>query len=301
MNPRWPVYVVSRGRYEVRLTSRALDRMGVPHYLVVEEHEYDLYADGNYPTATLLVLPRRYIDEYDYCDDYGLSEAPGPGPARNFAWDHSTAAGARWHWTMDDNIRLFARLNRNLKTTVGDGTILAAMEAFVDRYENVAMAGPNYFMFAARRRRIPPFVPNTRIYSCQLTRNDVPYRWRSRWNDDTDLSLRMLKDGWCTILFNAFLAHKMRTQTVRGGCTDTIYRRGTLEKSEVLVRLHPDVVRLTWRFKRAHHYVDYSRFRGNRLVRRPDVDVPSGTDEFGMTYQRIVDGEWTTADPVDPR
>jgi len=44
-----------------------------------------------------------------------------------------------------------------------------------------------------------------------LIRNDVPYRWRGRYNEDTDLSLRMLKDRWCTIQFNAFLQGKAAT------------------------------------------------------------------------------------------
>jgi len=28
-----------------------------------------------------------------------------------------------------------------------------------------------------------------------LIRNDIPYRWRAKYNEDTDLSLRVLKDG----------------------------------------------------------------------------------------------------------
>ncbi len=76
---------------------------------------------------------------------------------------------------------------------------------FVLRYENIAMAGPNYFMFAPRKRKHPPFSLNTRIYSCNLIRNDLPFRWRARYNEDTDLSLRMLKAGWCTVLFYVFL------------------------------------------------------------------------------------------------
>ncbi len=48
---------------------------------------------------------------------------------------------------MDDNINGFYRLNHNLKIQVSDGTIFQCMEDFVNRYNNISMAGPNYFMF----------------------------------------------------------------------------------------------------------------------------------------------------------
>lgn len=45
-----------------------------------------------------------------------------------------------------------------------------------------------------------------------------------RPNEDTDLSFRALKDGYCTILFNAFLCDKAQTMTMKGGNTDELYK-----------------------------------------------------------------------------
>ena len=45
--------------------------------------------------------------------------------------------------------------------------------------------------------------PHSRIYSCNLIRTDIPYRWRGRYNEDTILSLDILRGGHCTLLFNA--------------------------------------------------------------------------------------------------
>ena len=293
MTPEHPVYIVSKSRWEKRLTSSALHRMGVPHFIVVEEQELAAYRAAVDGSATLLVLDKAYQRDYDTCDELGDAKSRGPGPARNFVWDHSVANGDDWHWVMDDNIQGFYRLNHNLKTPVGDGTILRCMEDFIARYENVAMAGPNYFMFAPRKSRQPPFVTNTRIYSCNLIRNDVPYRWRGRYNEDTDLSLRMLKDGWCTVLFNAFLQWKMPTQSVRGGNTQEFYEiEGTLPKSKMQVNLHPDISKLVWRFGRWHHLVDYSRFQHNRLRRRPDLVLDSATNDYGMVLQERVGADW---------
>lgn len=294
MNPQFPIYIVSKGRAESRLTARALDALGVPYFVVVEEQEQAAYASVIDP-ARVLVLPKVYQDQYDTFDALGDAKSKGPGPARNFAWEDSVARGFAWHWVMDDNISMFCRLNHNLKVPVSDGTIFRVMEDFVLRYENVAMAGPNYFMFASRKSKMPPMTFNTRIYSCNLIRNDagptrgpLPFRWRGRYNEDTDLSLRMLKNGWCTVLFNAFLQFKLTTQTLDGGNTRDFYsREGTAPKSRMLVAMHPDVARLSWRFQRAHHHVDYKPFKRNRLRLRPDAAVASGTNDYGMTLVTI--------------
>ena len=297
MTPRYPIYIVSKGRADSRLTSKALHQMGVPHYIVVERQELETYAAVIDSTATLLELDPAYQRDYDPCDQLGDTKGKGPGPARNFAWDHSISLGAERHWVLDDNIREFLRLIHNRQIRTHDVVVFRVMEDFVDRYSNVAMAGPQYKMFSPRRLRLPPFVMNTRIYSCNLIRNDLPYRWRGHYNEDTDLSLRMLKDGWVTIEFYVFLQHKMMTQAMKGGNTAEFYAaEGTLPKSKMLVELHPDVTRLVKKYGRWHHSVDYSRFDKNRLRRRPGVEIPEGINEYGMTFQKRdpVTGEWVT-------
>jgi hypothetical protein len=301
VNPQFPIYIVSKGRYESRLTSKTLEMMHVPYRIVVEEAEFERYA-AVIDRRKILVLDPAYQRDYDsFSEDpeLGGGKGTGSGPARNFAWEHSLSLGAERHWVMDDNIQYFFRLNQNLKVPVSDGTIFRCMEDFVLRYRNVAMAGPNYFMFASRKSKMPPFILNTRIYSCNLIRNDVPFRWRGRYNEDTDLSLRMLKAGWCTVLFNAFLQGKTRTLALKGGNTDTIYQGGTLAKSKMIVAMHPDVARLKWRFGRHHHYVDYRPFKAQGLVRHDDAPPRRDeVDDYGMTlrvgedFEKVRLGPW---------
>lgn len=301
--PQFPVYIPTKGRSQFMVTSKALTAIGVPHFLVVEPHQiadYRQAVESMGLAATVLELDLSFKERYEVCDDLGLTKSTGPGPARNFAWEHSRAAGHPWHWVVDDNIKAFYRLNRNLKVPVSDGTIFRCMEDFALRYSNVAMAGPNYFMFASRKSKMPPFVANTRIYSCNLIRNDVPFRWRGRYNEDTILSLDLLKAKWCTIQFNAFLQEKMETQKLPGGNTDEFYLAegkkapgrkyadtGTVAKSRMLCDVHPDVATMVWRFKRWHHHVDYRRFKSIALVRRPDVEVPEGVDDYGMKLKVV--------------
>ena len=280
MNPRYPIYIISKGRWESRLTSRALEEIRVPYRIVIEPQEYDDYA-AVIDSKKILTLPFSNLGQ-------------GGIPARNWVWNHSIEEGHDRHWILDDNIRDFYRFNHNLKIRVNNGSIFAAAEDFTDRYTNVPMSGMQYCMFAVRRFRshLPPCYFNTRVYSCILLSNHVPHRWRGRYNEDTDLSIRFLKDGFCTILFNAFLIAKMPTMRMKGGNTDELYKQdkkfdGRLEMARSLQRQHPDIVTITRKWGRWQHQVDYRRFKRNRLIRRSDVPIQPGIDNYGMRLVHI--------------
>lgn len=186
---------------------------------------------------------------------------------------------------MDDNINGFMRLNRNKRIKVKSDATIRAVENFVDRYENVQMAGMNYVYFAPELMVKTPYTLNTRIYSCILLDNSIKHRWRGKYNEDTDLSLRILKDGYCTILFNTFLADKITTQVMTGGNTEEVYRDSTSNRREFADSLkaqHPDCVEVVWRYERWHHEVDYRRFKMNKLKRIPSWDFKDHTDEYNM-------------------
>lgn len=273
-HPRFPLYIPSKSRSDTASTPRFLDSISVPYRIVVEAEQFGDYA-AEFDESKLLVLDPAYQAEYDTFDDLGDTKSKGPGPARNFIWDHSISEGHDWHWVMDDNISLFARFHRNQRIPFGDGTPFYAMEDFCLRYTNIAMAGPNYWMFVPSRDQRKPFMLGTRIYSCNLIRNDAPFRWRGRYNEDTDLSLRMLKSGWQTVQFNAFLQFKMTTQAIQGGNTEAFYaEEGTLPKSQMIVNMHPDVTRITKRYGRWHHSINYTQWRKRRLRRDPNYAAP---------------------------
>jgi hypothetical protein len=82
IDPGYPVYIISKGRWESRHTARALERMKMPYSIVVEPQEYDNYAAVIEP-RNILVLP---------FSNLGLGSIPAPQlgmgaftPARSFA------------------------------------------------------------------------------------------------------------------------------------------------------------------------------------------------------------------------
>src|SRR5262245_38621581 len=155
MNPRYPIYVISKGRWERRLTSNALERMHVSYRIVIEPQEFQHYVAVIDPLK-ILTLPFSNLGQ-------------GSTPARNWVWEHAIAEGHARHWILDDNLAGFCRLQQRERIRIDDGVAFRACEDFVDRYENVPMAGMNYRFFGSTGFvQYPchsPFYLNTRVYS----------------------------------------------------------------------------------------------------------------------------------------
>jgi hypothetical protein len=278
IQPRYPVYVISKGRATERLslTAKALVRDGVRFSLVVEPQEADAYA-ALFGRERLLVLP---------FSNLGL----GSIPARNWVWEHSKGIGAEKHWILDDNIRMFYRRWKSHRIGCEAGPALAAVEDFADRYENIAIAGMNYSMFVPDCEKVAPFFLNVHVYSCLLILNSLPNRWRGRYNEDTDLCLQVLADGWCTVLINAFLICKMQTMTMAGGNTSELYKGdGRLRMARSLERMWPGVVKTTRRWNRPQHVVAYAwEHFDTPLKRKAEVDFTTmKPNEYGLVMKQV--------------
>jgi hypothetical protein len=273
--PRYPLYVPSKGRADQCQTVKFLLRDQVPFFLVVEPQEQQLYG-RTFPQASLLVLPD---------NDQGLIYA------RNWIKAHATAAGHARHWQIDDNIHKIKRRYQGKRIPCHAGMALAITEQFVDRYTNVAVAGLNYQMFLPPNQPMPPFYLNVHVYSCTLVRNSLPYGWRARYNDDTDLCLRVLADGWCTVLMNCFLIDKITTMVIKGGNTTDLYQGdGRLKMARSLERMWRGVVMTRRRFQRPQHVIKYAWQKFDTpLQRRTDLDWTQleGSNEFGMQLTQV--------------
>jgi len=273
-NPKYPVYIISKGRYENCLTAKMLIEDKVPFYLVVEPQEKNEYAQ-RYGSDRILVLP---------FSNLGL----GGIPARNWVKQHATESGVKRHWILDDNIRYVRRLHKGKRIICNAGKAFAITEEFTDRYENIAIAGLNYTFFAINV--MPPFYLNVHVYSCLLILNEIPYNWRGRYNEDTDLCLQVLSGGWCTVLMNAFLCDKQATMTMKGGNTDVLYKEdGRLTMAKSLERVWPGVVTVDRRYQRPQHVVKGSwRKFDTQLIRRKDIDWDNlQTNNFGFKLKQV--------------
>jgi len=273
---KYPIYIISKGRFDNPLTARAMDICGINYMIVVEPKEYDLYCI-KIDKSKILLLPSNFSE---------LGQ--GSIPVRNFVWEHSISLGYDKHWVVDDNIFKFMRLNNNKRIQCRSSQFFRILEDFTDRYSNVGLAGFNYQNFAHDRVEMPPYKTNTRIYSCILVDNKLPFRWRGKYNEDTDLSINVLKSGLCTILFNALLIDKTGTGRNNGGNED-IYNETNKRKefAEALQLLHPDIVKVTWKFNRWHHDVKYKIFK-QKLQIKESIILKDIINNYGMELKKII-------------
>ena len=265
MMPQFPVYVISKGRADNGTTARFLARDNVPFHLVVEPQEEEMYTQ-HFGRDKLLLLPFSNLGQ-------------GSIPARNWVWEHSKSMGHKRHWILDDNIHNFYRYYEGKRIRISGGAALKVIEDFTERYTNIAISGMNYTTFVGlsannTKSKMPPFYLNTHVYSCLLILNELPHRWRGRYNEDTDLCLQVLSDKWCTVAFNAISQHKAATMTMKGGNTDKLYKGdGRLEMARSLERQWPYAVTVKRRFQRPQHVVHnaWQKF-DTELIRRDDID-----------------------------
>jgi len=272
--PRYPVYVPSYSRHENCLTAKFLIKDKTPFRLVVQPQEVEAYREALGGSVNFVVLPE---------------SIKGLTPTRNWIKEHSTKEGHPRHWQLDDNIRQTYRIYKRKRVPCASGVAFAVVEDFVDRYENVAIAGLEYEMFGVRKMH--PFTLNCRVYSCSLVNNAIPHKWRLAHNDDTDLCLQVLADGWCTVLFNAFLCDKQRTMTMGGGNTKDLYQGdGRLKMARSLERVWPHIVTTDRRFQRPQHIVrdSWCSFK-TPLIRKKDIDFSKfpKVDDYGMKLKQI--------------
>jgi hypothetical protein len=276
--PRYPIFIPSKGRALKQHTAKMLTKDGIDFKIVVEPQEVAAYSEkwGEH----LLVLPE---------NNRGLVYS------RNWIFEYSVAAGDVRHWQFDDDVMWLIRLNKGRRFYCAANIALAAAEDFVERYENVALASFNSEFFLAcladgsSRTHWPPFYRNARCYTNFLVLNSLPNRFRYPSNEDTDMTLQVLADGWCTILFNAFLMKTPATLTAKGGqMTETYAGDGRLKMSRALERMWPGVVETRRRFGRPQHYVkDHWQLFDTPLKPRPDFVMPDKPNEYGMTLKAV--------------
>lgn len=258
---RFPVYIPTKGRPDNQMTARNLLRLGITPFLVVDESELDVYKAAQ-PDCNVIAFPPSYVADYERTPE--LEPHPTTGAAHNFIWDHARSGGYSHHWAIDDNIHHFH--NRDPKGRVRQPTSPAPFRWHEDlalRYRNLA----GFSLGLGHTFGSKPFTLNTRMYCSVLWRNDLDQygiRWRRGLNDDTIVSLDILKTRyWCTAESHMLLGYKMptsRTGRLAGGMTDFYEQGGFLRKSAEAVRLHPDCVRTVARYGRIHHRIDYRQF-----------------------------------------
>lgn len=291
IEPKYPIYVITKGRWEKTLTIDTLEDMGVDFRICVEPKEYDNYiSNPKIDPKKVIKLPENF-------------SALGQGgiPVRNFVWQDSIDRGFSKHWIIDDNIDGFFRWNENIQKRVRDGVFFRIMEDFSDRYENLGLVSCQYLSFIpAIDSAREGFIVNTRTYSCILINTELldkrlEERWRGTYNEDTDLTLRVLSTGdLCTVNFNSLLSGKQTTGSMKGGNTSTIYDDGKFsgyqKKFDELKKNWGDIVTYTTsrhRDGRPHHHISYTKHFKQELKLKEGIKMEPKINNYNMKMVKV--------------
>ena len=291
--PKYPIYVITKGRWEKTLTIDTLEEMGIDFNICVEPDEYDNYiSNPKVDKNKVIKLPENFSERKQ-----------GGIPVRNFVWQHSVDNGHKKHWIIDDNIDGFYRWNENVQKRVKDGVVFRIMEDYSDMWENLGLTSCQYVSFVpAVDRGRGAVIRNTRTYSCILINTELldkrlEERWRGTYNEDTDLTLRVLDTGdLCTANFNAILSGKQTTGTMKGGNTTTIYEfgedkeqnakfTGLQKKFDELKENWGDIVKFTnkrHRDGRPHHHISYTRIFKQPLILKEGIKREPKVNNYNM-------------------
>lgn len=248
---KFPVYIISKGRYDKTLTADNFEMSGIDYLIAVEPQEYNQYCK-KLGSKRVLKLP---------FSNLGL----GSYPARNFCWEHAKAQGYKYHWIFDDNIMNFYKWVNSKRIQIKDiDKALIYIESHAIK-NNIDISGFEEYNFS---RKIPkrPFKFYCHVYSAMLIKNDLPYRWRLKYNEDVDLCLQVLHNGGITSPCVYYTMNKVSTsKKMKGGNQDELYKgndpKKKLLKAKMLEKVWPQYAKTVIRFNRYHHFVDWKVFK----------------------------------------
>lgn len=251
MQNKFPVYIISKGRYETTLTADKFYNAGINYLIAVEPQEYELYCK-KLGESKVLKLP---------FSNLGL----GSYPARNFCWEHAKEKGFKYHWLFDDNIMSFYKWINGKRMQITDiKNALIYIENFTLK-NNIDLSGFEEYNFS---RNIPkkPFKNNCHVYSAMLIKNELPFRWRLKYNEDVDLCLQILHNKGTTASCVYYLMNKVSTsKKMKGGNQTELYKNNAKEKkilkAKMLEAVWPEYAKTVIRFNRPHHFVDWNIFK----------------------------------------
>jgi hypothetical protein len=251
MENKYPVYIISKGRAYNPLTAKNLEKANINYLIAVEPQEEQEYikALGKH---RILILP---------FSNLGL----GSYPAINYCWEHAKQNGHYAHWLFDDNIQSWKKWingKRRKIENIKDALIFVENHFNINDIDISGFEEPNFIVKPPKR----PFKLNCHVYSAMLIKNNIPYRWRLKYNEDVDLCLQVLHNKGKTSSCCYYLADKIATTSkMKGGNQTELYKgndpKKKLLKAKMLEAVWPQYAKTVIRFNRYHHFVDWKVFQ----------------------------------------
>lgn len=248
---KFPIYIISKGRAYNPITAKNFLRENIDFFIAVEPQEYEDYCEA---------VGEKYVLKLPF-KNLGL----GSYPARNYCWEHSKKNNFEYHWLFDDNIQNWVKwIDGKRKRWDDINSSLKFVESVTDKHkiDILGFEEPNFVVKPPKK----PFKFNCHVYSAMLIKNNIPYRWRLKYNEDVDLCLQVLHNRGTTMSCVYYMADKVSTaMKMKGGNQDELYKgndpKKNLLKAKTLEAAWPQYAKTVIRFGRHHHLVDWKQFK----------------------------------------
>lgn len=269
-------------------------------YLCIDPSQWESYAKI-FPLEKLIIRDIRFRDYefYDACSAVNapITRRPHAG-IYNFILEFARSMGEEYFFFMDDDIGGMA-----LKNYLGGESGLETyaekfgyrkedffrcshlkeeykfnlQKDYLAKLENLAIASRNSGFVGGEKFGISfaksvVITHNTRVYCFYVNDTKSARHQIGRQNNDVISSIEQQKWGRVNLLSQAFSYNSMQTQADTGGSggnTGMYNEFGTGDKGIVLVQAQPDISRVTFKYSRVHHTVNYAKYRGQRIVGAP--------------------------------
>ena len=227
-----PIYIPSKGRANSCKTADLLEESALNFSIVVEQDDVAAYSE-KYPKQTILTLPQ---------------SSQGIAFARAWIKEYSTRIGESHHWQLDDDVTTFQirKINKNIDMPAAE--VIGEAERRIYGFDNIGIMGLRHSMYAWSSE--PQASYNQQCCSCFLVNNKVQSNFRMGIVEDTDFSLQVLMEGWCTILFNRLIYSPMPEGKTEGGNMASGHYENILNLQKELIREWPNMFKIIIKNKR---------------------------------------------------
>lgn len=208
---KYPVCIVSKDRSDTCTTHTLLDFEGVKWFYMVEPKDYDAYV-ARFGKSKVINIEQ---------NDKGIYYV------RNYCIEWSKKNGYDKHWQVDDDLRSLHYRPMNFIKGIRDSTRIENPSSMLSYIEDISIKCVNYGAgclthdgFAFSKKNDVDI--NKMIYCFQLINNSIKSRYQPHTSEDVDFSVRILKEGYVTMVFNKYSFRTPASGSLKGGCNSSI-------------------------------------------------------------------------------
>lgn len=261
------IYIISKGRPQCH-TARTLVQMNYPgEWFIVCGNNDDTipqYQERWGKDKILIFDWTEEVKQSDLLDNFGVETmSSGAVPVRNATRKIALSRGELRHWQFDDDYVMFRHISKDLtkNETIHDGAFFEQELLKISTFAHTAKLSNAGFCLGMEA--FPEMVKtySKRVFNAHNLPTDpgLFMTWRGRMNDDLINALEVYHLGKREMSFKFMTMLLAPTQSEKGGNSDIYELSGTVRKTAYAVLIDPYAVKLTIRFGRYHHKVDWRK------------------------------------------